>query len=458
MMSLRSNALPPKNEYPERNSGFSVYPENPMSGVDVDVIIARLERYMHKLDWKNMDCCSNLPFAVLQRTIRRFPWNLKATQAMYHKIPLQFICQHNDLDWDWEYIGMHNAAVTIDFMLAHKTKSWEWCHSDIAIHHLLEHPDVQWNWRKICNYATQLTFRDVLGHMDLPWNWERLSQNPDMCQHIFTHPHLPWDWKRIKYNGELKHMTDYPDIPWRVVDLNHNPHVTVEYLRKAGTCGGMYYRRHDDRRWDWWVLSARLPILDILASPALPWDWNGVSANPGATLPFILKNPFHPWVWSVISRRVAVADATAEHPFNIPWDWEGLSDIVTLDEAQAMSNEPWVWPRILNRHHRDDRDARVPFASLVKTCPGLIAECKNECYHFYCTMITLDDIKNHPDVKWDWRTIATLVCMSVDDVDDNIIKTQLNDDIVYWRSVSCNSKVLFTVRPTDRDVIERRHR
>ena len=100
-----------------------------------------------------------------------------------------------------------NPSVTMDHVLAHPDKPWNWKflsgNPRVTMDHVLAHPDKPWNWNFLSGNPS-VTMDHVLAHPDKPWEWYYLSENPSVTMdHVLAHLDMPWNWSGLVQNESI---------------------------------------------------------------------------------------------------------------------------------------------------------------------------------------------------------------------------------------------------------------
>jgi hypothetical protein len=110
-------------------------------------------------------------------------------------------------------------------------------------------------------------------------------------------------------------VDSFPYESWDYRGLSMNPSIDFEFVKK-----------HEDRPWNFYSLSKRLPDITrlIKENPGIPWNWAGVSQNPSLTLGFIEKNWGRFDMFRLSANPVITPEFVESHPEQ-RWDWNGMS-------------------------------------------------------------------------------------------------------------------------------------
>lgn len=200
---------------------------------------------------------------------------------------------------EWKEL-CHNANLTLDFVLRHLDKSWDWD----SLSKVLKVPNKEivanitlpWSWKFVMQrqffcQTPEITIDLLLQHRNICWNWSELSKNPSIhLQDILNHPELPWNFESFSHNKsiQMEDLLQHPELAWnwRTLSMNEN----------------LNFFEHLELPWDWTYLSSnqKIKMKDVLEHPDLPWDWNMLSYNFGIQPEDIMDNPQLPWNWKNI--------------------------------------------------------------------------------------------------------------------------------------------------------------
>ena len=120
---------------------------------------------------------------------------------------------------------------------------------------------------------------------------------------------------------------------------------------------------------EWWDKSRRAAEDEVLARPDLPWDYEGLSANPNTTLRLVDAMPDAPWDYGLLGSMPTLKLEDVRARFGrgwligltdhinmqallcqpqLPWDWHGVSRSPHLDIAAVAQDPslPWDWDEI----------------------------------------------------------------------------------------------------------------
>lgn len=129
-------------------------------------------------------------------------------------LPLNFIFEHQDLNWDWGFISKYNQSFKLtDLIELSQFLIYDYLSSNpcILLEWILIYPDLPWNY---LNLSSRLTVNEIKKlHNDVTYrtklNWYIISNhNPNVTGHIIIqNPDLPWNLYPKTY---LKYLLD-PD-------------------------------------------------------------------------------------------------------------------------------------------------------------------------------------------------------------------------------------------------------
>lgn len=311
--------------------------------------------------------------------VSSWDWTLLSALA-----PCQMVLQNPDWPWHWYTLAVHNPNVTWSFILSNPQLPWAWLHFkpgfsiDIAASH---RDSYNWNWYSISVYVG---LDDVLQHPGLPWDWNSLTTNRNIpLADILRHPELPWslDMLEIRKEWEHKPNKEYEEC-WTLLRHCAGLFPTTVYKKFERDLRHCQWTKND-----FFVRSIARGICKheaitfqhVLDNPGMPWNWAGVSANPGLTWADVEAHPGCPWNWGELSGHHEVNIARVRAHLQQPWDWRKLSCNAGLrmEDIFATCGQPgfhWDWHS-------------------VSLNPNL----------------TWEHVCARPDVPWDWGSLCTRV-------------------------------------------------
>ena len=235
-----------------------------------------------------------------------------------------------------------NANLNLSLILKYKNRSWNWdalsCNRTINLEFITNYPEFPWNYRFISkNRNLNITY--IINNRDRPWDWECVSANKTITL------------SDIRNNPQF---TDGSTIPWNYKGLSANPNITVEFIVGNITNVKEFHGNSNYlNKWDWNCLSKNKAITmdDVSKNSWLPWSYKSLSKNPNLTIAFVLNNPTKLWDWISISRNKSITikdindNPEFENGSKIPWNYEGIwaNPNITMQFILEKSNVLRYW-------------------------------------------------------------------------------------------------------------------
>ncbi len=292
--------------------------------------------------------------------------------------------------WNYGYLS-NNKNISIESAVTGKYKWPEQLlifNANLTLDFVKKHPDIKWDWNRVmtdlepplddpvcvaimklvserratdCLYGTNLVVGD---------NAEALSHNPNItAQFIVNNNHLTWDWLQIlggSYDIENVMqicpdlLNNFSSVNWGYLSNNENITMDIIVRYKDAAWNWCELSEHSAiiaaimrgesppdkiKLWDWFHISYRVVIEDVLRWPTFPWNWESLSKNPNITMDIITERPH--------GTNLVVGD-NAENR-TLPWD------------NRAMLKNPNItWPVIVNMFDNVFPDAqRHVFRSII---------------------------------------------------------------------------------------------
>ena len=166
-------------------------------------------------------------------------------------------------------------------------------------------------------------------------------------------------WRTISQNKYIqrKDVEFFKTIPWDYQGLSANPNFTLYDFVKFHTEG---------KELDWFEISKHhnVKIDDIQLHYDLPWDEKGISLNPNINYRIVLDNEFIDWDYSLLSKNPRIKMSDVEADFSKPWCWSNLSvnPNITIQFVLYYKKKNWNWldlsanPSITFKMFRNNRE------------------------------------------------------------------------------------------------------
>lgn len=132
--------------------------------------------------------------------------------------------------------------------------------------------------------------------------------------------------ERVKF---LENIINYDELSWNI-------NITIDVVLK-----------YKDKPLNWYVLSSKISIKDIIKYHNLPWRWSEISKSYKLKKEDVMNNINLPWNWKEISSNIylklTINDLLILNSHNLPLDWYYLSgySIITIQDILDNPNIPW---------------------------------------------------------------------------------------------------------------------
>ena len=395
-------------------------------------LLKLVESVGEEWNWKYLSSNPNITMKdVLDNpdtNIRKWNWDYLSKNP---SITMKDVLDNPDTDtrkWNWNNLSS-NPNITIKDVSDNPGKPWSWYglseNPNITMEYVNNNPDNlnvynrKWNFTSLsCN--PNITMKDVLDNPDTDtrkWDWISLSSNPNITlKDVIDNPDKPWNWYRLSKNPNItmEDVKNNPDKPWVLYGLSKNPNITMEYVNNNPDNWDWYnlscnpnitlndFLDNPDNPWDLFEFSFNpsITIKDVLDNPFIHWDWKRLSKNSSITIEDIKDNPGKPWYWSVLGQsnlKVNIIKKLLELFPDKPWDWELLTTNPNIDYDYIKDHPEFPWE--MDKLHLNPT---IPFKLLVEN--NIIPENNDIIDAFGSSYnISLQDIKNNPDIHWDWK-------------------------------------------------------
>jgi len=311
------------------NITWEIIEANPEVGCllswDADYSSEGCDSYMCDWDWDAVSHNPNITWENVQMNPNK-PWNW---EYLSRSLDLATLPDLNDPRLDWDNVIM-NLTLTWDMIKANMTKPLRWdylsSHPSITWEIVQNNPDLPWDWLWL-SANPNITWEIVQANTTMNWCWstlsliqnievEEINESDKWCwQWLYTNHHIRWEkydlnkiddesLKLIASNSSIgmdfiqSNLNSPNPRKWDLRRVSKNPNLTYEFFKNNG--GDVADIAVEvNRTWDWFWVSARLPLKDIKDHEK--FDYNGASINPTLTLEFILEHPEVNWDWLEIS-------------------------------------------------------------------------------------------------------------------------------------------------------------
>nr|QFG73646.1 MAG: hypothetical protein [Megaviridae environmental sample] len=213
-------------------------------------------------------------------------------------ITLDSIIQNPQYKWTWEQISLRED-LTWSIIYKNLDKPWDWSHISenkiITMDIVKMYPNLPWSWITL-SFNPNITIYDVLDNLEKPWSWWNLAYKKHPLE--ILQMDLPWDWRALSNFGHLNKEILKINAPWDWESISYNPNIPIQDLIETmnnNNTINIINVWHLSRRYDLEIKC----VLDNL----IPWDWDGISANPAITMRDVRENINEPWNWESLSKN-----------------------------------------------------------------------------------------------------------------------------------------------------------
>ncbi len=246
---------------------------------------------------------------------------------------------------------------------------------NLSIHIVLKYKSIiKWNWQQVSSNPG-ITAEDILNHPELPWDDTYISSNPNIrIEHVKSWHFIEWNWNLLSKNPGIKieDILENRHLPWVYYFVYRNPNLRwyhLEDLKKI---------RPYDKQYKYAICSN--PGISLKYIEANIDEFNNfeyISYNPNLTLEFVVKNSKVGWTLYYLYSNPGIK----------------LDELKVLNEiyADSSSNAGIVSNPNITLDFIKSWDGMAYYMwKLLSANPG----------------ITIEDIKNNPDLPWDWDYIC----------------------------------------------------
>jgi hypothetical protein len=155
----------------------------------------------------------------------------------------------------------------------------------------------------------------------------------------------------------------------------------------------------------------------ITNNPTLPWIWHNVSKNPNITLDFILKHIDKPWAWTHLSKHPNITIENIIDNIDLPWNMG-----VCLNPNLNGSNlcklpRRLIWYWYLSQNKSMNMQDILTMNETVD--PQRYDDSRPVMMCHNGAKLTVDVLRSHTDIKWDWHEVSENSGITMDDVKNN---------------------------------------
>jgi len=181
-----------------------------------------------------------------------------------------------------------------------------------------------------------------------------------------------WDFNLLTQNPNISQpfIKDHPEFPWDASVLLDNPNIEESYIEN---------------------------------NPALPWNYQSLSLFPHLSLFFIERHIHEKWDFDMLSLHPNIDFSLVKNHPELPWNYD-----IFCKHGHGLSIH-------LYNNHPD-----FPWSKIYLVCNPCIRwkDVKNSDLFAYASYfsenpnITLDIIKEHPEIKWNWGRISRTILLT----------------------------------------------
>ena len=257
--------------------------------------------------------------------------------------------------WDYGYLS-NNKNISIESAIVGKYKWPEQFlvfNANLTLDFVKNHPDIKWSWDRVMADLKPPLDDPLCSQLSLTANFaDALSCNPNItAEFIVNNRHLTWSWYSIlggSYDIENVMqicpdlLNNFSSVNWGYLSNNENITMDIIARYKDADWNWCELSEHSAliaaimrgesppdkiKLWDWFHISHRVVIEDVLRWPTFPWHWESLSKNPNITMDIIAECPYGTNLVSI---------ANAEHN-TLPWH-----------NGAMLKNPNITWPVIVN--------------------------------------------------------------------------------------------------------------
>lgn len=254
----------------------------------------------------------------------------------------------------------------------------------------------------------------IMNHLQrifeaLPNNWEYtyLSQNPNIDA-VFAYKYKnddwdrsDWDWFILSSRASMKDVINNPDIPWRGWGLSKSSKITIDDVKN-----------NPQIDWDYSYLFSNHNIdIDELIYYNRLIDYNSLSRNNSITIDFILNNINKPLNFYDISLNAKITLNDVLGNPQVKWDYifVYINQNITLEECEVLYNRKLI-------NHWYDISEKITYGDI-----DFILRHKDKKWDWKLLSSRIDvrDIIQHLDLPWKWDRISENPTLSLKIIVDN---------------------------------------
>lgn len=233
----------------------------------------------------------------------------------------------------------------------------DFIYQNVDINYILNHQEVDWDWIRISS-SKNIKMEDVWNNPQLNWNWNALSKNPNVTmKEVKNHKEINWNFYFLSENPGIfmKDVKENINEDWVWWLMGTKKDITIEdaikinenkgNLKLKNQSGTIIFDSDLTRNIFWQRLSSNpaIKIKEIKRTKHLPWSYNKLSSHPLLTLEDVLEDLNKPWNWNSISSHPNITLDLILNNLNLSWDWGGVSQNpnIGLKEIKKHPEIPW---------------------------------------------------------------------------------------------------------------------
>lgn len=258
--------------------------------------------------------------------------------------------------------------------------------------------------------------------------WRFISANVNISMDIVAQNSTkPWDFEGLSSNPNLTFafILSNPSKKWNWQKISRNPGITMDDI-KSRISRSWDYGRHGVSS------NPNLTLAMVLAYPKKKWDWEGISCNNAIRLvEDIVEHRELPWNWyrGVSGKRGLTIDMVLD-PISPSIGMINLSTVchaggITMNDIRQHPEVPWIWSSGVSNHRELSIDILLEFP----------AENWGWEYVSKHSGITMDDIRAHPELPWSWVGVSAHTELTLEMV------LEFPDKPWNWQRISMNPAI-----------------
>lgn len=241
----------------------------------------------------------------------------------------------------------------------------------------------------------------------------------------------------------MDHVRAHPDVPWDVDGLCANPNISenfvIDNLNKITGLG-----------WLWLSQNGAISVQFMLGHPEMPWSWQNAGHNPTLRMHHVINHPDLPWHPSfVANKNINLNDIlhySKDHQLN--WAYVSQNPNVTMQVVMDLADKPWNMDFLaLNPSIRFQDIVCHPEKFGMYVCARKsismdivlqFPQIWSETYFLSKNKsIRVSEMLQTGQIQWDWTSACRNPSITIDDVHEMIDRGCKLD----WHSLSENTGI-----------------